>query len=110
MTKKLVCLFLSLLMIMSVCLTACGQKTDAEVEEDLADDASANAATIVLCLMSDQKVEQETVDAITEAANAITEKKFKTRLVLKYFTADEYYQQLEASYAARAERGADLRG
>ena len=107
MTKKLVCLFLSLLMIMSVCLTACGQKTDAEVEEDLVDDASANAATIVLCLMSDQKVEQETVDAITEAANAITEKKFKTRLVLKYFTADEYYQQLEASYAAREEARAN---
>lgn len=107
MTKKLVCLFLSLLMILSVCLTACGKKTDEEVEEDLAEDASANAATIVLCLMSDQAVSEETVAEITEAANAITEKKFKTRLVLKYFTADEYYQQIEASYAAREEARAN---
>ena len=107
MNKKLVCLFLSILMLLSVCLSACGKKTDEEVEKDLADDASANAATIVLCLMSDQPVNEETVAAITDAANAITEKKFKTRLVLKYFTADEYYAQLEASYAAREEARAN---
>ena len=107
MNKKLVCLFLSILMILSVCLSACGKKTDEEIEADLSEDASANAATIVLCLMSEQAVSEETVAAITEAANKITEQKFKTRLVLKYYTADEYYEQIELSYAAREEARAN---
>lgn len=107
MNKKLLCLLLSLMMVLSIVLTSCGQKTDAEVEQDLVDDASANAATIVLHLMSETKVSEETVAKITAAANKITEPKYKTRLILKYFTPDEYYQQLEAAYAAREEARAN---
>ncbi|MBQ9086859.1 MAG: hypothetical protein IJY47_06695 [Clostridia bacterium] len=107
MNKKLICLLLSLLMVLSVCLTACGTKTDEEAEKDISDQASVNAMTLVVHLMSDGKVEPETVTEITDAVNKITETKFKTRLVLKYFTEDEYFEQLEASYAARDEAKAN---
>ena len=107
MNKKLLCLLLSLMMVLSVILTSCGQKTDEEVEQDLSDDASANAATIVLHLMSETKLSAETVEEITAAATKITESKYKTKLILKYFTPDEYYQQLEAAYAAREEAKAN---
>ena len=42
-------------------------------------------------------------DAIELAVNRITKAKFKTQLELSFFTADEYYEKLEASFAAREE-------
>lgn len=125
MMKKLIALGMCLLMILSVCLTGCSEKTNEEAVADISEKASKSAMTLSLYLMSDMKVEKcencEKADAgeegaktcvdldtqpctyrlISNAVNRITESKFKTRLVLHYYTEAEYYQKLEESFAKR---------
>ena len=125
MMKKLIALGLCLLMVLSVCLTGCAEKTNEEAVADISEKASESAMTLSLYLMSDMEVEKcencEKADAgeagaktcvdldaqpctyrlISNAVNRITESKFKTRLVLHYYTEAEYYQKLEESFAKR---------
>ncbi|MBQ8331708.1 MAG: LacI family DNA-binding transcriptional regulator [Clostridia bacterium] len=101
MSKKLICLLLSLIMVLSVCLAGCSKKSDDEVEKDIADKASASAMTLSMWLMSEEPVSDETAAMIEDAVNALTEKKFKTRLELHYATPGEYYNKLDAAFAER---------
>lgn len=107
MSKKLICLFLSLLMLLSVCLTACGKKDDEKAKNDIGKEASQSAITLAMYLMSEKPVDADTVAEIEEAVNKITENKFKTRLKLYYYTEAEYYTKLEAAFAERDERKAN---
>ena len=107
MSKKLICLFLSLIMLLGVCLTACGEKDDQEAMDDIADEASQAAVTLAMYLMSEKPVDGDTVAMIEDAVNKITETKFKTRLKLYYYTEEEYYAKLDAAFAERAERKAN---
>ena len=126
-------------MLLSVCLTACGDKDDNAAMEDIASDASQNAITLSMYLMSEKpvnkcKYDENLVDAngnndskmceecikeakkeikktnvvdtctyqlISKAVNAITEAKYKTRLELRFYTEDEYYQALEKAFDER---------
>lgn len=125
MMKKLIALGLCLLMVLSVCLTGCSEKTNEEAVADISEKASKSAMTLSLYLMSETEIEKcancEKADAgeegaktcvdldtqpctfrlISNAVNRITESKFKTRLVLHYYTEAEYYQKLEESFAMR---------
>lgn len=125
MMKKLIALGLCLLMVLSVCLTGCSEKTNEEAVADISEKASKSAMTLSLYLMSDAEVNKcdycEKYDAgepgaktcvdlnaqpctfrlISNAVNRVTESKFKTRLVLHYYTEAEYYQKLEESFAMR---------
>ena len=125
MMKKFIALGLCLLMVLSVCLTGCSEKTNEEAVADISKKASKSAITLSLYLMSEVKVDKcehcEKADAgeagaktcvdlntqpctfrlISNAVNRVTESKFKTRLVLHYYTEAEYYQKLEESFAKR---------
>ncbi len=125
MMKKLIALGLCLLMVLSVCLTGCSEKTNEEAVADISEKASKSAMTLSLYLMSDAKVEKCencikadageagaktcvdldlqacTYREISNAVNRVTESKYKTRLVLHYYTEAEYYQKLEESFAKR---------
>ncbi len=125
MMKKLIALGLCLLMVLSVCLTGCSEKTNEEAVADISEKASKSAMTLSLYLMSETEIEKcedcKKADAgeegaktcvdldaqpctfrlISNAVNRITESKFKTRLVLHYYTEAEYYQKLEESFAMR---------
>ncbi len=107
MSKKIICLFLGLVMLLSVCLTACGQKDDDEAMKDIGETASETAVTLAMYLMSEKPVDADTVAEIEEAVNKITENKFKTRLKLYYYTEREYYEKLDAAFAERDERKAN---
>ncbi|MBQ8849273.1 MAG: hypothetical protein IJ011_02940 [Clostridia bacterium] len=107
MSKKLICLFLGLIMLLSVCLTACGEKDDETAVNNIGTKASENAETLAMYLMSEKPVDADTVAEIEEAVNKITENKFKTRLKLYYYTEEEYYAKLEAAFAERDERKAN---
>lgn len=105
MSKRLICLLLSLVMVLAVCLTGCSKKTDEQVEDEIEKEASAKATTLSVWLMTaddEHPVSNETAAMITEAVNRITEKKFKTRLVLHFATPSEYYGKLDAAFAQRA--------
>ena len=107
MSKKLICLFLSVLMLLTVCLSGCGQKDDEEAKNSIGETASESAVTLAMYLMSEKPVDAETVAMIEGAVNKITEAKFKTRLKLYYYTEAEYYEKLEAAFAERDERKAN---
>ena len=76
MKKKLLCLLLSVLMLLSVALTACGKKDDEEALDDITDKASASAVTLSMYLMSEEPVSAEQEKLIEEAVNNITKAKF----------------------------------
>ncbi len=99
--KKLICLFLSLVMLLGVCLTGCAEKTDDEAVADKTEEASATATTLAVYLMSEAPVSAETAKAVEDAVNEITKAQFKTKLKLYYYTADEYYAKLDAAFEAR---------
>ncbi len=91
-------------MLMAVaCLAGCSSTGDDEAIDNINEEASESALTLSMYLMSENEVSDEQADAIETAVNKITKSKFKTQLELHYFTADEYYEQLEASFAAREE-------
>ena len=125
--KKIIALFLSLLMLLSVCLTGCAEKTDEEAVEDISKKASKSAMTLSLYLLAENEVEKcadcvahdageagkkvctDQKDAqpctyrlISDAVNRITESKYKTRLILNYCADEtEYYARLEKAFADR---------
>ncbi len=102
MSKKLICLFLSLLLLLSVCLTACGEKSKDDAYADKVQQASQSAVTLSMYLMSEEPVSAETAKKIEDALNDITERKFTIRMKLHFFTPAEYYTKLEESFAAYA--------
>ncbi|MBR2850057.1 MAG: hypothetical protein IKB84_03360 [Clostridia bacterium] len=95
MKLKLSCLLLSALMIM-FCFAGCAEKDKADVMNKIGMEASEGAVTLSMYLMSEAPVSDEQELAMEAAVNAITEKEFKVHLDLKYFTADKYYETLEA--------------
>ena len=100
MTKRLVALLLSLIMLLG-CLVSCGEKDD-EIE-DIAKEGSEKTITLSMYLMSENEVSEEQALAIQNAVNKITKSKFKTQLVLHFFSEaneDEYYEALEDAYYA----------
>lgn len=100
MKKKLICLLLALVMVVA-CFAGCGAKDDEEAVEDINEEASASAMTLVMYLMSEEEVSEDQANAIEAEVNKITKSKFKTQLDLRFYTADKYYEALEAAFADR---------
>ncbi len=96
MKKKLVCLTLSILMLLTCLLTGCNQKKTEE-EESTVDNS---AKTITMWVMT----EEDTTDKAKELVNAeftkITKAKFKTNVEIKFCTEKEYYTKLEETIKA----------
>ena len=95
MNKRLICLLLSILMLLSCLLTGCSTtKTDAEEEGSTVDNS---AKTIVMWVIAGEGSDEEAQKAVSEAFAKITKAKFKTNVVLKFCTEEEYYEKLEAA-------------
>ena len=103
MKKRLTCLVLCLVLLASVVLTGCGNKTDDEIKDKISEEASAEAMTLTMYLMSEAPVSADTEARVEAAINKITEDTFKTRIDLRIYTADEYYTKLDAAIAQRNE-------
>ncbi|MBE6593796.1 MAG: hypothetical protein E7642_07375 [Ruminococcaceae bacterium] len=102
MKKRLSCLLLSVLMIV-LCFAGCAEKTGDEVITKIGEEASKGAVTLSMYLMSEEPVSAEQEAAMEAAVNAITEKEFKVRMDLRYFTPDQYYTRLDADLAEMTE-------
>ena len=106
MNKRIICLLLSAIMLLSVALTGCSKKTDDEAMENVTETASESTMTLTMYLMSESEVSEEQASKIEEAVNKITKSKFKTRLILKYFTEAEYTEALEEAFKKTADEKA----
>ncbi len=100
MKKRLVCLVLCLVMLMTSVLAGCSKKDDESATDDIKNKASESAMTLTMWIVSEEKVAPATAAAVSAQINAVTKAKFKTQLVINYLTEDEYKSTLEKTIAA----------
>ena len=81
MKKRLTCLLLCFVMLLSLALASCAGETEEEAKENIIDDASDTAITLTMWVVSEEKVEPEAANAVSKAINSITNSKFKTKLL-----------------------------
>ncbi len=103
MKKRLICLFLCLVTVLSLVLTSCSKKTEEESKDNISGEASEAAVTLTMWVVSEEKVSDAAAAAVTEKLNAITKPKFKTELVLTYLTEGEYEEKLAQTVTAYEE-------
>ena len=99
MKKKIVSMLLTVAMLLSVCalsLTSCTQE-DGDVVEDITAAASKSATTLVMWVVTEEGTDPEQAEDVNKALAEITKSKYKTNLVIRYLTMDEYYDKLEAA-------------
>ncbi|MBE6556001.1 MAG: hypothetical protein E7663_07255 [Ruminococcaceae bacterium] len=120
MTKKIICLILSLLLVLPM-LVACSDKGDAI--DDTVADASRFTTTLNMWVITENPYLTSQEDsnategekaaradalaqakAVNDAINKLTKSKFKTQVNIKYFTEDEYYAALENAFVKHAEQ------
>lgn len=96
MKKRLTCLFFALLMcLMPFVLSACSDETDKET----ADESERDEIYLTFYAITDSKTNEEGLKRTQEAINEVLVDRFKTHLVLKLYTADEYQAALDEQYA-----------
>ena len=99
MKKKIVSMLLTVAMLLSVCalsLTSCTQD-EGDVIEDITDAASKSATTLVMWVVTEEGTDPEQAEDVAKAMAEITRAKYKTDLVIRYLTMEEYYEKLEAA-------------
>lgn len=94
MKTRWICLFLCTIMLLSAVLTGCTTKTDDELKSNLSDTASASAMTLTMWVVVEEAVTDEVAAAVTKELNSISKSKFKTELVVKFLTQDQYQATL----------------
>ena len=97
MNKKLVCLTLSILMLLTCVFASCTPKTSTEEEGETVDNS---AKTITMWVVTEDETTDEAKEAVNEAFTKITKAKFKTNVVIQFCTEDEYYDKLEGAIKA----------
>ncbi len=107
MNKRLICLFLCFLMLLSVSATGCsvlgkGEETTGDSGVTV-DPDSGSALTLTMYIPCEKAVAEEDRAKVEEAINKITKSKFKTQINLYLPTMEEYYDTIEGIMAARAE-------
>ncbi len=121
MNKKLICLTLSILMLLSCLLTGCSSSNTDEDDTEATVDNSAKTITMWVIAADVEVVPQELDDGTMETMeqaeartqreqeqaqayvnqkfSEITKSKFKTNVVLRFCSEEEYYEKLEAAVA-----------
>lgn len=99
MKRRLVCLTLSILMLLTCLLTACSSGSGDSTGE-VTDTVDNSAKTITMWVMTEEETTPQAEKLVNEAFTKITKSKFKTNVVLKFCTEDEYYEKLEAAINA----------
>ncbi len=97
MKRRLVCLTLSILMLLTCLLTGCQPKTKDNGGEPPVDNS---AKTITMWVVTEDETTAQAQKLVNEAFTKITKAKFKTNVVIKFCTEDEYYEKLEAAIEA----------
>ena len=98
MNKKLVCLTLSILMLLTCVFASCTPKTEETAEGTESVDNSAK--TITMWVVTEDETTEEAQKLVNEAFTKITKAKFKTNVVIQFCTEDEYYEKLEGAIEA----------
>ena len=101
MKKKLLCLTLSILMLLACVFTSCSSSKKAEEGEG--EEVDNSAKTIVMWIVTEEETDPKAAEMVNEAFTKITKAKFKTNVVIKFCTEDEYYEKLETAIKTQQE-------
>ena len=99
MKKKFLCLFIGLIMVVSMLASCSSEATD--LNEEVLEETPRLTQTVVMYLMAEKEVPEKTENDIEDALNKLTKAKFKTQIDLRFFTEDEYYTKLEETIKAK---------
>lgn len=100
MKKRLLCLTLMLIMVVSaLLLVSCS--SDSEDTDDTTDDS---AKTITMWVVSENKISDEDEKLVETAFSEVTKSKFKVNVDIRFFTEDEYFEKLESNMKALEEK------
>jgi len=95
MSKKLLCLFLCLVMFVFPILTSCGQE-ETEVESADAAEATRKPMTLSLWLPTDKSTSKTAVNQVESALNVLLAGKYETNIELNLVSEDEYEEKIDA--------------
>lgn len=95
MAKRLICMLLATLMLLVV-FTSCAGTGDAI--DNAMNEASRYTTTLNLWVMAEEDMDPEQAEAVNEAINKLTKKKFRTQLNIKYIPESEYYETVEKAF------------
>ena len=101
MKKKLLCLTLSLMMLLSCVLVSCSNAGKNGEDDGGGDEVDNSAKTIVMWVVTEEETDEKAMELVNDAFTKITKAKFKTNVVIKFCTEDEYYDKLEAAIEAQ---------
>ncbi len=94
MKKRLLCMMLCLIMLMSAALVSCSDKS--EEDEESVVSAVEGAQTLTMWVVSENKVSAKTEKEIEEAFSKITKSKYKVNVDIKFFDDEEKYYEVLA--------------
>lgn len=94
MKRKLICLVMGILMLLTCVLTACSSKEPTEDTES-AIVSDSGARTITMWVMTDPTTTPEAMKAVNEEFSKITKTQFKTNVELRFCT-EEFYWKYDA--------------
>ncbi|MGI6753847.1 MAG: hypothetical protein ACOX31_06090 [Eubacteriales bacterium] len=100
MKKKLTCLALSVVLLISTFLVA-GCSPKEMDEEEQRQEASRGTITLNWYLMVEEGTTAEAAKAVEEEVNKITKAKFKTKVNMYFLPPAEYYEALEQAFLAK---------
>ena len=110
MNKRLIALFLCLVMLLSVGLASCADSTEEDAKEELEQAKVASNMTLTMWIVSESPVSDSIRNDVTKAINALTRAKYKTQLEIYYLSEEEYFgkitEAMEAFSAAKKQQNA----
>ena len=111
MNKRLIALFLCLVMMLSVFLTACAEDSEEDAKNELEEAKVASNMTLTMWIVSESPVSEEIRTDVSKAINSLTKAKYKTQLEIQYLSEEEYFSKLtdamEAYKQAKKQQNAD---
>ena len=100
MNKRLIALFLCLVMMLSVFMTACAEDSEEDAKNELEQAKVASNMTLTMWIVSESPVSEEIRNDVSKAINALTKAKYKTQLEILYLSEEEYFSKLTEAIAA----------
>lgn len=100
MNKRLIALFLCLVMMLSVFLTACAEDSEEDAKNELEEAKVASNMTLTMWIVSESPVSESIRAEVTKAINSLTKAKYKTQLEIQYLSEEEYFSKLTAAMEA----------
>ena len=94
MNKRLIALFLCLVMMLSVFLTACAEDSEEDAKNELEEAKVASNMTLTMWIVSESPVSEEIRTDVSKAINSLTKAKYKTQLEIQCLSEEVYFSKL----------------